>query len=87
MRLCHKCACAQRLWLSLGRAPREMNLLCHLTSMFWPLGGMHGIGGDEAIPTVAELRTEILVWGTGTQHNTCLTSILWLPPPPQEKSP
>lgn len=53
VRLCHKCACAQRLWLSLGRAPREeMNLLCHLTSTFWPLGGMHGIGGGEAIPTV-----------------------------------
>lgn len=74
MRLCHNCACAQHLWPGLGRAAGgETSLLCHLTFTLFPLGGMHGTGGDEVVPTLAELGTEILVWGTETQHTTCPT--------------
>lgn len=66
-----------------------MNLLFGLTPMFCPLGkGMaHWASGGGAIPATTELGTEILVWGMGTRHGTCLTPIPQLPVPPQEKSP
>lgn len=58
----------------------------HLTTrVLFPGGrGLHRAGGGKAIPTMAELGTEILVWGTGTQHDACPTPV---PVPTQEKSP
>lgn len=83
MRLSHNCACAQCLVAVLGQSSRRGNEPpvpphIHVLSP----GAIHGTG-----PTVAELGTEILMWGTGTQHDTCPTPILWLSLPPQEKSP
>lgn len=39
----------------------------------------HRAGGGEAVPSMAELGTKILVMGTGTQHDACLTPILEAP--------